>query len=437
MRNFFLFIFIITYSITSGAIANPPDDNNPVEMSLSTIILFALDNNPDLLMAHERVTQMEEFAGEAKANYWPRVELEVKGGREYLSPTSDSKNNNYGKATLRLSQKIYDGYATASEVSRRESLIESTNIEALSQRDAVIVDTIKYYLNVLMYQSEVKTITRFNSELNAIVNNIKDMYEAGATSKVMNDYALSRHAASRQNLSKAKSSLNDSISNLEFLTGPLPKFSATNPDNLTPEKYEFDYYFEIAGSSHSNIKMLQKERDVLKHQLNFEKAAYLPSVDFNISAEQKQNDGGDTGSASDVKAYFNINYEIFDGFLRKHKTNRVSSQIKELDYKNQKIMKELKRNLQLSYHQILASQYSLASVHSEIISNMKVKLLNTENFQQGTINIIELIEGEERLKESYLKKHKLNHDLYLNKYNLLINSTILSADYFCSSCSEL
>ncbi len=438
MHHIILRIFTLClFLVQAGALqaADTPNDN--VDMSLSTIILFALDNNPDLLMAQERVNQMEEFTQEARAAYWPQVELNVEGGRQYITPNGGSASTNYGDATVRVTQTLYDGYATTSEVNRRQNVKESVDHRADSQRNVVIMETIKYYLDVLRYQSEVKTIEGFMVELDAIVGTVNEMYQAGAVSKVMNDYALSRHASSRLELSRTKSSLNDAISNLEFLTGVLPDFKAVSPDNLTPENYEFEMYFDMAEGEHSNVKINQEELEALKHKLNAEKAAYYPELDFNVSAEQKHNDGGDVGAGSDVKAYFSMHYDVFDGFLRKHKTNRVSSEIKELEYKNRKIVKELRKDLQLSYHQILASQTSLDSVHAEIKNNITVKFLNEENFRLGHINVIELIEGEERLKDSYLKRHGLKHDLHLNKYSLLLNSTVIKHDYFCSSCDQM
>jgi adhesin transport system outer membrane protein len=438
LRIFFLSILFLALVLTvgTGVRASEKGEENPIEMSLSTAVLFALNNNPEILMAEERIHQMGAFADEARADYWPRIEFETKGGREYLAPVPDQTTNNYGSTAVRMSQKLYDGYATTSEVNRRESVKDSTVIEASMKRNEIIVDVVKYYLDVLMYQYQVQTLESYNAELGKIVGNIKNMYDSGAVSKVMNDYAMSRLAASHQDLSKAKASLNDSISNLEYLTGNLPNFIAYSPDNLTPEKYTFDYYYELAENTHLSVMLNQKEMETMKHKLNVEKAAYLPSVDFNMSAEEKYNDGGDTGRSSDVKAYFRMRYEIFDGFLKDNKTDRVNSQIKELEYKNQKITKELRRDLKLSYNQILAAQSSLEAVHSEIINNITVKLLNTQNFEQGTVNIIELIEGEERLKDSYFKKHKLVHDLYVGKYMLLINSALLGVDYFCTSCSN-
>lgn len=426
-----LFCFNIQNTLASDI------ENDPVSMSLSTIILFALDNNPDMLIANERINQMRYYTKEASSEYLPRIDVQVKGGRQYLSPTSGNSSTNYGDTTLRLSQKVYDGNATTSEVHRREKVTDSATYKANLQRTSILIDTIKFYLTALRYQNEVKILQKFANEINLIVLNINELYNAGAISKVMNDYAVSRQAATALEVSRAQSYLNDAVSNLEFLTGSLPDFTAENPDYLMPEKYDFSLYFERAEQGNDAVKVNQADLDALKHKLNKEKAAYMPDVDFNISAKRKYNDGGDVGSTNDVSAAFTMRYDIFDGFLRNHKTSRVGSEIKELEFKNRKIIKELRKDLELAYHQILSSKISLDSVHSEIKNNINVKLLNSENFKLGNLNAIELIEGEERLKDAYLKRQKLNYTMNLNKYTLLINATILGHDYFCASCDTL
>ncbi len=407
------------------------------KMSLSTAITFALDNNPDLQMAEERMEQMSYFTEEAKSNYWPQMEVEFKGGRQEVAPTNGTSTNNYWQAALRLNQTIFDGYKTTSEVKRRESMTEASKYEALAKENAIILDTVKYYLSVLRYQKEVAVLQEFNNELEEIVTNINEMYNAGAVSKVMNDYALSRYAASQVDLKRTLSSVNDAKSKLEFLTGDLPDFEAYTPDELTPENYDFDLFYNLAETSHVSIKLNNQERKALEHQLNVERSGYYPDLNFNVSAEQKNNDGGDIGPSSDVKAYVSLRYNLFDGFLKENKVNRVASQIKEVDYKNDKMLDDIEKNLKLLYFQMQSSDISRETVKSEIKNNFAVKMLNQENFRLGNINAIELIEGEERLKDALLKKVKLSYDLYLSKYSLVIASTLLDTQYFCASCPEI
>ncbi len=431
-----LSLCLMCFAGSSIAVAQEEYETQAIDLSLSTAVLFALEENPDLLIAGEKIEQLEEFISEKKADYWPRVELSAEGGRQYITPNAGKETNNYGNVTLQVTQKVFDGYATSSQVNQREELTNSERYKALNQRERVVLNTMTFYLDVLLYQSEIATAERFVNEIDKMVQVISEMYQAGAISKAMHDYAVSRQASAYLDLNRAKASYNDAVSNLEFLTGALPDFAAVDPDVLNPEKYDFDVYFALAQEQNSRVKINDADLSALKHKLAAEKGGYYPQLDFNVSAEQAHDDGGDVGRQRDVKAYVSMRYEIFDGFFKKHRKNRVNSEIRELEYREMKIVKELKRELQLAYNQIVAIQDAVKAVHLEIKTNTAVKILNKENFRLGNINVIELIEGEERLKAAYQKRHRLKYDFYLNSHSFLINSTIVNDEYFCASCTE-
>lgn len=422
--------------LAHAEIEAPDEVGGPVEISLNTIVMFAMDDNPVLEMAREREEQMAYYAEEARAGYWPRIEFNAEGGREYINPTGGQNSNYLGKASVNVNQKLFDGFATVAEVERREELHDSLLYESLTKKQQIVMEITEYYLDVLRYQEETKWIEEFVANLDEIVSNVKKMYEAGAISKVMLDYALSRQASAYADLSKIASSLNDSVSNLEYWTGPLPKFRATEPDMLNPDKFPLEFYLRMAEENNPEIKKSEADLQAMKNQLQVERSAYYPKVDFRVKAEQGHNDGGEVGPAQNVKATFNLSYEIFDGFNRKNRNLRFESQVRELEFVEQKLIKEMRKEMKLYHNQIAALIGALKAVTTEIRSNKAVQILNEENFRLGTINAIELIEGEERLKEAFMKRAKMRRDLYMSIYSLLISATILQDEYFCESCSD-
>jgi len=410
--------------------------NEYAELSLSTMILFALDENPDVLMAQERKKQMDFFKSEAGSDLLPQIQLSSEGGREYISPTSGGTTNNLGKTTLQLNQKIFDGFATQAEINRREKLKNVAEYDVKGQKQALTIKVIEYYLDVLRFQGVTTATENFVTEIDNIVDNISKMYEAGAIGKAMLDYAKSRQASAYVDINESRSSLNDGISNLEFLTGPLPKFKAVYPDMLQPNNLDRNFYIELAGEDNTIIQKNRTEIEAMQHQLEVEKGAFFPEVGLAVKAQQAHNDGGEVGRSRNVKATINLTYDIFDGHNKKYRVGRVNSQIRELEHKDSKIFDALKKDINLAYNQIASLQEAIKATSSEIKSNHALQALNRENFKLGAINAIELIEGEERLKSAYSKKYKQEYDLYLNTYSLLVSTAILKENYFCKTCSN-
>jgi len=401
----------------SPAFAQAEEDN--VELSLSTIILFAMDQNPDLNIAKSRIDQMEFFVDEARADYYPKIEMRASGGFEHITT---------------LNQSLFNGFQTSSEIARREELRETANIDLEIQKSNLVLEVVKHYLDILKYKRLVTKTEVFVERINDIVGTITDMVEAGAAGKVMLDYAESRQAAAYVQLNEANSFLSDSMSNLEFLTGPLPPFDAVEPYYLAAQKLDKSFYVDKAAVESDPMNRVASEIDAINHQISAEQGGFYPSVDLALEAEQTHDDGGDVGRSRNLKATVNFTYELFDGFERRSRLSRVNGQLKELHFKEQKIIDELNRDIDIAYSQIVSLESTLKATKVEIQSARALQRLNKENFLLGEINVIELIEGEERLQGAYARQYDLERDLFNNIYTLLINSSIINESFFCDLC---
>lgn len=435
------YFFLLSLSLLFWGLHSSPgraeltlDNIEPVELSLSTMILFAMDNNPDVLIALEKYKQLGFFVDEAKSDYYPQIELQLQGGREYITPTGGANTNNVGKSTLNLNQKIFDGFVTTSEIERRKNLEDSAHYDLDIEKENLILQVVEFYLDILRYQDEVKSSEKFVTEIDSIVGTISDLYEAGAIGKAMLDYAQSRQAAAYVDYNEAKSSLNDGISNLEFLTGPLPPFKAIPPDQFNANNIDKKIYIDNMSEENVFLQKNEVEITAMQNQLKIEKGGYYPSVDFVMKAEQTHDDGGDIGRGRNLKGTINMTLDLFDGFNKQSRVKRVSSQIKELEYRDDKLYKELKKDINLAYNQLLAIRESIRVTNQEIRSNRALQSLNRENFKLGSINVIELIEGEERLNDAYARKYQLQQEMYQNTYSLLLSSAMIEEEFFCETC---
>ena len=61
------------------------------KLSMTSIIMFALDNNPDIEMSKSKADQAGFAVDEAKASFYPQVELDGEWGREYNDPSGGSE----------------------------------------------------------------------------------------------------------------------------------------------------------------------------------------------------------------------------------------------------------------------------------------------------------------------------------------------------------
>ncbi|MEE3322971.1 MAG: TolC family protein, partial [Pseudomonadota bacterium] len=106
----------------------------------------------------------------------------------------------------------------------------------------------------------------------------------------------------------------------------------------------------------------------------------------------------------------------------------------EIDFRTKKVEKEIKQAIKLSYNQVLSLREELRLVEDEIVSNEELQTLYREQFEFGEGDILRLIEGEERLYNSYRRKNRVETDIARNIYTLMQNLGYMRKEFFCSSC---
>ncbi len=433
-----IFIFCSTLLFSNHAFSSSNDLS--IKLSLNSIIMFALNNNPDIEISWERYSQAQNFIKEAQSKNYPQVNLNIKGEREFRDPSAGTNPANSdatynGSVGVTLEQALFDGFGIKEEINRRGKLKESSFWKTQSKVEEIMTETIKIYFNVIRYQEEYKTITDLVANIKETIEVIKLQYEVGSVGKAVIDYAESRLSSANTELNKASSSLNDAVSKLEYLTGKLPPgFIASYPEKLEPDKIDLGYYLSLLEKNNSLVVSTDYEIEAMQHQMQVEKAKFFPKFTFEVNANQKHNNGGNIGRERELSAGVRMNYQIFDGFKRQATKKRVNNQINELAIRRNKIIKEHRRDIKLAYNQIRSNVYSLEVTKEEINSSIALKELNKENFELGNINIIELIESSERLNSARLKEIKLFNSMYNNSYKMLLLSSLIDQHFFCETC---
>lgn len=424
-----------------GAYAQEDPDRPAPELSLSTIILFALNNNPEVGQADARAAQTGYAVEEAKSALYPKADVSVLLARDLNDPAGgdeiepgQSDVTGTTKVNISVEQMLFDGFSTREKIKQREKLYGASFVQTELVRQKVISDTIQAYLSIYRGQNVYRETKSFLRRMRNINEKIEIMAEAGAASQAKVSYARSRLANARTQMQNTAAELNDAVSELEFLTGKLPPFTTRRPEELSPAALDIDFYLDMASRKNKDIQLNEMNKEAAEHQLKSEEGKYFPDLSWGIGVDQSNNDGGEVGTRRDISTRLEVSYNLFDGFQKKNVTNRVKSQITELDYKRQTIIKGLKREIKQSYNQIVSIESNIAVTEDEIMSNKDVRRLNYEKFELGDIDIIELIEGEERLNIAIAKRYDLMVDLYTNTFELLELVGALQRESFCGSC---
>ncbi len=414
-----------------------------MELSLHSVILFALDKNPEINIALEQEKQAGFSTQEAESVLYPQIDATIKAGEEYNAPANfvdpdaiigKSNTNPSSEFILSANQLIYDGSSSREEIRRRETLQESSRLQTELIQERILQTTIEAYMEVYRTQNVLREYEDFIGKLTKIKNKITLMVDAGAESKTKLKYAESRLAFAQSDYQSAQAALNDTLTDLEFLTGKLPEFQAELPEVADLIQVELDRYKELATENNTNFLINATDQKALEHQLNSVNGRYLPTVNMIVEMSQSHDTGGEVGQDRSAIALLQVSYKIFDGYARDASKGKVQSQISETQYRRERVERDVMQKLKLSYNQIVALENEYRTLQQEIDANTDLQALNTEQFELGEGDIVSLIEGEERLFTSRTRQYEIDSRIIKNSYALLRQIGFLDKHGFCESC---
>ncbi len=405
--------------------------SGPPELSLDDILELALANNPEVGSALAREEQAQWMFREAQVYKYPTVDVIAEAGPEYNRQATNSSHNEDitpGRTlTFRINQLLYDGGVSLNESDRRLQVRRSTELETRLIIEDIVAKAAEFYSQVLQHQRAAAVAEEFVAEMQSIVDKLEVMYESGAASKLELDFAKARLASARAETGNTQAQLNDALSNLVFLTGDLPDFTAVPPRDIHAiDVLNLSEYIEIARKQNAEVLLNKSNRKALRYKIRAQKAQFSPILSINLKSEALADEGGNLDPRNTTEVKLKAEYFMFDGGARKARLNKTKAQLKELDWEDERLYKEVDRQVKQAYNQITTNRLTLDATEDEIASNQELRRLNRQNLEMGEISIIELIEVEERLFNSQATWYRVSSEMFKNYYELLVSAGELS-----------
>ncbi|MEZ5596303.1 MAG: TolC family protein [Pseudomonadales bacterium] len=416
----------------------PNDDDGRVVYSLEDILQKALERNPQVAMALAREEQARWGVREAQAYHYPTVDMVLEAGPEFNRPatnTSDTSDITPGRnINFRISHLLYDGGVGRSEEDRRQQLRRTTELETRKVVEEITQGAIDAYMQILRNQRAAAVANEFVEEMQRMVEQIEVMHKSGAASKIELDFARARLASAQAQTSTISAELNDARSNLEFLTGDLPDFVAREPLNVsTLNVGTLVGYIDEARTNNSDILLNASNKQALALKIRGQEALYSPTVSLNFKTEGLADEGGNLAPRNTTEVKLKAEYFLLDGGVRRARIQKTKAQLQELEWDQERLVKDIDRRIKQSYNQITTNRLTLSATEDEIRANRELRRLNRQNLEMGDISILELIEAEERLFNSQATWYRISAEMMRNYYELLIGvgdlPDVLKDDY--------
>jgi adhesin transport system outer membrane protein len=337
----------------------------------------------------------------AKGGYLPKVDVLAGYGREGTdSPTTRAISDNdhyttlnHGESSIRLTQMIFDGFATQNEVGRQQATANSRAYSLLGTSERTGLTVAQVYLDVLVRREYVRLAQLNLANHQRIYDQIQLRTARGVGRTADLDQADARLAQAKNNLITEQTNLADAETNYLSAVGTpadqleQPAPFATMPASLDEARHQLVENSPVLRSAEADIAATEK-------QYSAAKSTFYPHFDAELSKNADNNVSGEEGHYNGWSAMVRMSFNLYSGGANKADLDAKSYLSNQaLDIRNN-ALRQLNEELGLAWNAYnnATQQLPLAKAYAE--RSNRVRTAYQQQFSLGERTLLDLLDSE-------------------------------------------
>lgn len=393
--------------------------------TLQEAVDATVKTNPDVLAAvHERQAVSKEV-DQARAGYFPTLDLQVGTGWEMTDNPSTRGSGrgevhlNRDEARLDARQMLFDGMETKNEVERQEARTNSRAFSVFSAAENTGLDAVEAYLNVLRRQNLVE-LAQTNLEAHQRTHDqIMLRSERGVGRRADMDQSLGRLALAEANLMSEQSNLRDAETSYIRVVGMDPN-SLSQPDSpisLIPQTQ--DEAIATAVDNHPTLRLAAFDVESAQSQHATAKAPFYPDLHLEVGTRADHDIDGQEGKDKDLYAMLRLRYNLVNGgrdTARREETAFLINQAAEI---RNNTHRQVEESVRLSWNawETVKRQMSFRRQHVE--SSEKSRDAYQQQFSLGQRTLLDLLDSENEVFRARTALVNTQYDEMFAMYRIL------------------
>ncbi len=387
--------------------------------TLSTAIVSAYSNNPQLAAARAQVRQVDETVVLATSGTRPSINAQGNFSQDLLDNFGDAGRTWQGRVTL--SQAIYQGGRIRAEIGAAEARVEAARANLASTEQDVIVQTVSAYAEVLRTAEIVRLNENQVRVLETELRASRDRFEVGDVTRTDVAQSEARLASANANLMNARGLAVVSAQDFARVVGrapsglaplpPLPKMPATPEEAL-----------QVATATNPDLIAVRFNERAAGRDVSVVKRERGPNVGLQAGAQYTRIEGGPAFfgfSGFNPTIGVQLNMPLFTG-------GRIASQVRQAQARQSEqleILSLTERQVSAeavgNFAQLGAAEAVIQSAKVQISANaLAAEGVRQEN-QVGSRDILDVLNAQQELLNSQVTLVTAERDRYVLAYRLL------------------
>lgn len=400
----------------------PPPPGAPV--TVTDTVYGVLRHHRSLRGMLENRQVLEHEVTRAKAGFGPSIDVRGKAGGELLSDRTtrdydlDKQMYGVGEISARLTQPIWDGFATRSRVRSAKSTLESVKYRVFDTATTLSLDGIIAQIDLLRRRT-IFDLSQKNVEAHrAILSQTQQRTDLGADTEADVTQAQSRLSRALSSLSEAQAALLVAEDTYARLTGMSPSANL-QPVPMPKEIFKGpEPVYQLAEKNNAHLAAFLQDIRVAQGDKELAESTYYPT--FNIETGPTYSDRG--GSYDRWYYSYDIvgtmRWNIFNSGADLAETKAATARIRQARQVMYDYMDDLKLDIQSTWVNYLSAQDQYKNYTEAVEYNKFTRIAYEEQFQLGKRSLLDVLDAENELFNSSTQAETAKGNILVGAWRL-------------------
>lgn len=379
---------IIGASTTATAQSNQPGD-------LATVVQQAIESNPEVQSSWHAFVSSGHDIDVARGGYLPTVDAVASVGQESRN-YGVNEDYSIAAAEISLTQMLYDGFFTRSEVDRLDNAQLVRYYELLGSAEDIALETLTAYQDVRRQRELVELADEIYREHLDVKAQVEESSRAGVARGADLEQINARVALSESNLVNEISNLHDVSARYLRIVGQSPA-DRLEPIALDDSALPADVAeaLQLAYEGNPSFRAALRDIESSRAAVESRRAAYHPRLNLNASyGVDNRDDFGVRENQRDARIGLELRFNLYNGGSDRAAVKSAAEQLNVSKSLRDKACVDMRQNLQIAYHDVRKLSDQVETLNNYRLAADRVRVAYRNQFQIGQRTLLDVLDSE-------------------------------------------
>ncbi len=386
----------------------------------------AVLSNPEVQSRWHAFRASGEEQSGARGRFLPEVDLNARAGYQRQRSSDDDFNSfsrNPRGVDVTLTQMLYDGFETASEVKRLGEIERVRYFELREATEEIALEAVRAFADVQRQRALVDLAQENYDAHKEVYDQIVDQTERGVGRGVDLEQASGRLALAESNLLTERQNLHDVNARYYRVVGQMPGDDRVDlVGTFSDEPIPGTAQEALTEAITKNPAMFASLRNMeaAQEQRNVARSAFHPRVDLQLR-HAYENDVLEREDIRihDTSAMVVMTWNLFRGGTDQARVRQFTEEFNQARDEQEAVCRNVRQTVSVAYNDIRSLDSQLRFLRQHRDSSDRVRTAYRQQFGIGQRSLLDLLDTENEHFEASRAYVNAQHDMEIAKARAL------------------